>query len=1053
MRWAAHLFCLLAAPLLAAAAPAPGVGPAVVLDTMDDTAAWTATASDGVSAGHAPVQDAGVESTKALRLAWDFHSVSGFALVRRLLPLDLPENYQLSFRIRWTGGINDFQLKLIDATGDNVWWISRPDINLKLGWQTLSFRKRDIAFAWGPGKDHVLRRAAAVEFVINRGRDGGAGTLDIDDFTLTPLPVTPQALPAPRLSAPEGDAAAAMDGRADTAWTGQGPLLIDFGGLREFGGLVLYWRGRPAPYSIETSVDEVVWERRRQVRASSGTGDPIALPQTEARWLRIVPDAQSSLTEIDIKPREWAATPNDFIATLAQQAPRGSYPRGFSGEQSYWTLFGTDGGGTQALISEDGAIESAKGSFSVEPFVVLGGQRFGWSDVAVSHGLTEGYLPMPWVRWQSPNWELTVKTFADPGEAGRVLVRYTLVNTGARPLAAHLLLAARPFQVNPPAQFLSQRGGVSPIVALRTAGTGVDVVGEADPRDGRPRITHLRTDKAPARTILASFDQAQARPDFDAAGTDGAVSAGNTPTVADETGLASALLAFPLDLAAHGTGTVLLAIAPEGGTVAIDADKFSTAERASADYWRTRLNGVRIHVPAAHQRLVDTLRTALAHILISREGPILRPGTRSYARSWIRDGAMIGEGLLRLGQDAPVQAYADWYRTHLFANGKVPCCVDFRGADPVPENDSQGEYIFLVTQLYRFTGDRTLLARHWPAIAAAERYMESLRASTRIPANTSADTAMLYGLMPPSISHEGYSAKPQYSLWDDFWTLRGYKDAAYVAEVLGEPMAAEIDRHRDQFASDLHAAVAAAATHWRIDYIPGATSLGDFDATSTTVALDPAGEEARLDPRLLAGTFDRYWRDFLRRRAGAHDWKDYTPYELRTLSAMVRLGHRQRIDPMLDFFFADQRPQGWNGWAEVVGRNPREIRFLGDLPHAWVASDFIRSVLDIFAYEREHDRTIVLGAGLSDSWLNGRGIDVHGLRSAYGALDFTMRATPKSLRVRISADAQPPGGYVVPWPWTPPPGPATLNGRPIRLENGAFRLPAAKIPLTLEVRR
>ena len=31
--------------------------------------------------------------------------------------------------------------------------------------------------------------------------------------------------------------------------------------------------------------------------------------------------------------------------------------------------------------------------------------------------------------------------------------------------------------------------------------------------------------------------------------------------------------------------------------------------------------------------------------------------------------------------------------------------------------------------------------------------------------------------MPASISHEGYSAKPQYSLWDDFWALRGYRDA------------------------------------------------------------------------------------------------------------------------------------------------------------------------------------------------------------------------------------------------------------------------------------
>ena len=43
------------------------------------------------------------------------------------------------------------------------------------------------------------------------------------------------------------------------------------------------------------------------------------------------------------------------------------------------------------------------------------------------------------------------------------------------------------------------------------------------------------------------------------------------------------------------------------------------------------------------------LRSSLAHMLMSRQGPILQPGTRSYNRSWIRDGAMMAEGLNRLG--------------------------------------------------------------------------------------------------------------------------------------------------------------------------------------------------------------------------------------------------------------------------------------------------------------------------------------------------------------------------------------------------------------------
>ena len=33
------------------------------------------------------------------------------------------------------------------------------------------------------------------------------------------------------------------------------------------------------------------------------------------------------------------------------------------------------------------------------------------------------------------------------------------------------------------------------------------------------------------------------------------------------------------------------------------------------------------------------------------------------------------------------------------------------------------------------------------------------------------------GLVTESISHEGYSAKPVHSYWDDFWALRGLDDA------------------------------------------------------------------------------------------------------------------------------------------------------------------------------------------------------------------------------------------------------------------------------------
>jgi hypothetical protein len=96
----------------------------------------------------------------------------------------------------------------------------------------------------------------------------------------------------------------------------------------------------------------------------------------------------------------------------------------------------------------------------------------------------------------------------------------------------------------------------------------------------------------------------------------------------------------------------------------------------------------------------------------------------------------------------------------------------------------------------------------------------------------------------------------------------------------------------------------------------------------------------------------------------------------------------------------------------VVWHDPRAPKFLGDLPHGWVGSDFLRSFLDLFAIEEE-DR-LVLGAGVPDSWLAGDGIEVKGLRTKWGTLDLTMRQQGETVRVRIGGGLTvPPGGIVV----------------------------------------
>ncbi|MCA0394594.1 MAG: discoidin domain-containing protein [Proteobacteria bacterium] len=993
-----------------------------VLDGFEDASAWRVVTSNQVSGSLRSIEGA---DGKALCLDYDFNGVSGYAAIQRDLAIEYPDNYRFDFQLRGDSPDNDLQFKLVDASGDNVWWVNRPRYHYPRQWTPVRYKRRHIDKAWGPDPDPVMHRSARLEFTVYNNV-GGRGSVCFDRLQFTPLPADDDGPLVATAIATAGDAAAAVDGRMDSEWRVANTsvpqrLVLDLGRLREFGGLRLRWSTRdfPSRYAVSLSDDGSQWREARRMTAAGGGDDWIALPESEARYIALDlddgPRNSFALAEAIVQPLSFAAHPNDFIKAVAAQSPRGWFPRGFVGEQPYWTILGLDGGTQQGLIGEDGAVEVGKGGFSIEPFVVVDGRMLAWSDVATSQSLQDGYLPVPTVHWKHDDVALDVTAFAHgtPRDS-QLVVRYRLSNPGGRARDYTLALAVQPFQVNPPSQFLNTTGGVSRIESLAIDGGTVSVA-------GTPRVF---AKQLPTSTFATAFDAGMAPSHL----ADPRLPA--VKRVEDATGLASGALLYRMKLAPYETRTidVMVPMTGNGGL----ARRWWDADLLQADavaLWRDKLDQVRIQVPPQGQPLADTLRTSLAHMLISRIGPRLQPGTRSYGRSWIRDGAMISEGLLRLGRPEVVREYVDWYAPFQFDDGKVPCCVDDRGSDPVPENDSHGELIFNIAEYWRYTGDTAFLERMWPHVQGAYAYMEQLRLSERTAANRRLNRAF-YGMMPASISHEGYSAKPMHSYWDNFWALRGYKDAVQVAEALGKhDEAKRMAASRDQFHADLMASLRAATEQHGIDYLPGAAELGDFDPTSTTIALAPGGEQDRLPRDLLFNTFEQYWTRFVDRRDGTLEWKDYTPYEWRNVGAFVRLGWRERAKAAVDFFFADRAPQAWNQWGEVVSRTPRKPFFLGDLPHAWVASDFVRSALDMFAYERETDHGIVLAAGIPADWLDGQGIGIAGLRTAQGTLGYRLHRDGDALLLEVD-DAGlrlPEGGLVLPWPYAGEPGEVSVE--------------------------
>ena len=345
----------------------------------------------------------------------------------------------------------------------------------------------------------------------------------------------------------------------------------------------------------------------------------------------------------------------------------------------------------------------------------------------------------------------------------------------------------------------------------------------------------------------------------------------------------------------------------------------------------------------------------------------------------------------------------------------MPCCVDSEGPDWLPEHDSHGQLCFAVADYYRFTGDRKLVEDLWPAVQRAVGFMERLRATRLTEEYRTPDRLACYGLLPESVSHEGYLAHPVHSYWDDFWALRGLQGRRGAGGGHGRrdrgraarPPARRLPRHPACIHRPHHGETRG------IDFLPGSVEWADPDPTATANALTLIDEAHGLPAEAMHRSFDLFMERF-RAMHGEHPvpWTNYTPYEIRIVGALIRLGRRDEAHELLRFFLAERRPPVWNQWPEIAWHDPRAPGHQGDLPHAWIGAEYCVAFRDFFAYERESDRSLVVGAGIPAEWIDAGEVAVVGLPTWYGKLDLSLRRTAEgAIAVRLGGRPVAPAGW------------------------------------------
>lgn len=947
-----------------------------------------------------------------------FPATGGYAVASLPVALIMPERFRFSIRLRGSGSIETLEFKLTDKGGANVWWDRRSQMSFSAVSDTWQIDSSGIVFAWGPAGGGLPSQVAALElgWVTSRA---DAGSVWLEALSCEDLSARERTL----ITASSVTAGCTLPPTA-AGWRGTGSqewIGLELDPPRPVAGLIIHWEAGMEATLLEVDVsdDGLDWVSLYPARVAGGRCSRLFFGKVSTRHLRLRLRQAGlagtyGIERIETLPVERARSLTEFLFDAACDEPRGRFPETFSRQQTYWTVVGALDCPHQALFTTDGRVEVQRAGFTLESFLVSDGELLSWAGAHHQPALPPQGLPLPWVTRQHPPWsqEISAVAIAPAGHWG-VLMTCRVCNDSDFTRSVLLAIAARPFQVTPPWQAHRELGEVHTITQIhwRNGLLEVDDAALIVPF-GVPDGTAASTWLQPWWAANLASGGALASPAGMPPGMPGQA------VLQDPDGLAEAAFCWRRELA-PGEAVEHAVFVPFETVPEADRSSLLAALRgrslrqwseAAAESWREPLSAIAMDLPTPAGNIADVYRTALAHILINRDGPALQPGPRRYARSWIRDGATMCAALLRAGFFTEVRDFLLWYAPWQREDGYVPCCVDRLGVDDLVEHDSHGQWLYCVVEYYRFSGDLALVEQLQTTLWRAADYLLALR----LPATE-------HGLLPPSVSHEGYMAQPVHSYWDDCWALRGLRDLAWLCGVLNEGGRALIYAAE---AASLHQSIGDSVRQVmadrELDYVPGSVEWADFDPTATACAAGQLGLADCFPEAALQHTFAAFLLDWRKRVRGERIADKITAYEIRNINALVALGRREDACELLNYYVADCRPVEWHQWPEITWADPAAPGHLGDLPHSWIGAEFVLAVRSMFL--EEDGDTLHLGRGLPSAWLDGKGVRISHWPTAFGRMGYAVsRNADGAIELVLEGQTCPPSGILIdlPLPYLP----------------------------------
>jgi hypothetical protein len=700
-----------------------------------------------------------------------------------------------------------------------------------------------------------------------------------------------------------------------------------------------------------------------------------------------------------------------LIRDAARDHPEWALPWWAKGTGLAWTMVGMENGIHEVLRSVDGSFGSTAWPFTVSVWLFDPETKklYAPENLTVSdcHGtMKNGYLPVSIYSFPAGSLKVESRLFVnsegdidqDAVAYCRIIIQSSKQYTGA----LKLVVAVRPYRVN-------TGTGVVKSIELDEATSAITV---------NDSLSVLLDDK-PERFLPAAVPK------------DGDVSAlllkGEERTatkVYDPVGLASGAVVIPVKLAGSGqtwSTAIRIPLAPRKSKA--DFEKIRTLsvaaqEEAVTQRWEKRLRsfGMNLHLPTKDYE--NAYYASLAYILISMDKGMLHPGPLAYDYFWYRDGAYMTNALLQAGFSDLIKPILQVFMKPQLPSGEFPSIFDnnYRGFGP-DEWDAQGQAIFALTQYYRYTRDKEFVRQFWANVVKGVDFIENTRSGDLKPAF---EGTAVYGILPPSTSAEDLGPGTWHHYWDDFWCIKGLRDAAYLASGLGEKnKEQEFLREGDELLKWTQRSYSKLMTDSSIDWIPNGPE--DIHGTSMARGTGPAvwpGQILSANDSVVQTSFQRYFEKWIQPYGGAYLHQGrFWPYAFELAECYTLLGRREVANEILDWHLRHQTFPGVYSWAEQIDTSSLWFA-AGDMPHCWVAADYMNALRASLLYEDGNH--IVLGAGIPSDWLGpGKEFRVDSAPTFFGELSCAVKTDDdgKRVTVRLEGTARPPGGYLVRFPF------------------------------------